>query len=113
MLKGRVGKYISICALALLIFSFADSALAESLSLNSLIEEALQHNPQIKAAQYRLEASKARVTLLRSLEDPRIEYEYDKITASMDAVMRGTTAPMRTFAVSQDDSLHWRVNFFF
>ena len=71
-------------------------------SLNSLIDEALKNNPQIQAAKYRYEAAKARVRLLRTLDDPKFEYEYDKITADMDAVMRGKTAPMRTFAISQE-----------
>ena len=79
-------------------FSFS----AETVSLNSLIDEALSKNPQIQAARARYEAASARVTLLRTLEDPRVEYEYDKITADMDAVMNGKTAPMRTFAVSQE-----------
>ena len=73
-----------------------------ALNLNSIIEEALKNNPQIQAAKERFAAAKARVTLLRSLEDPKFEYEYDKITADMDAVMNGSTAPMRTFAVSQE-----------
>lgn len=72
-----------------------------TVTLNSLIDEALANNPQIQAAKARYEAAKARVRLLRTLEDPRLEYEYDKITADMDAVMNGKTAPMRTFSVSQ------------
>jgi outer membrane protein TolC len=84
-------------------FIFFGRALAEeTVSLNSLIGEALKNNPQIKAAQYRHEAARARVRLLRSLADPKIEYEYDKITADMDALMTGRTSPMRTFAVSQE-----------
>lgn len=84
-------------------FIFCGRAFAEeTISLNSLIGEALKNNPQIKAAQYRHEASQARVRLLRSLEDPRIEYEYDEITADMDALMNGRTSPMRSFAVSQE-----------
>jgi outer membrane protein TolC len=71
-------------------------------SLGAIIDEALKNNPQIQAAKSRSEAAKARVRLLRSLEDPRFEYEYDKITADMDAVMNGKTAPMRTFAISQE-----------
>ncbi len=71
-------------------------------SLNSLIDEALKNNPQIRAAKYRYEAAKARVRLLRSLDDPKFEYEYDRITADMDAVMTGKTSPMRTFSISQE-----------
>lgn len=73
-----------------------------TLSLNSLIQEALENNPQIKAARSRYEAARSRIRLLRSLEDPKLEYEYDKITADMAAVMEGKTSPMRTYAVSQE-----------
>ncbi|MDD5653540.1 MAG: TolC family protein [Candidatus Omnitrophica bacterium] len=95
-------KKLSIFLVALL---FAQTAILEaknSLSLSPLLEEARKNNPQIQAAKYRYEAAKARVSLLRTLEDPKFEYEYDKITADMDAVMRGKTAPMRTFSISQE-----------
>lgn len=72
------------------------------LNLKDTINEALANNPQIKAAHKRYDAGAARVRLLRSLADPRFEYEYDKITADMDAVMEGKTGPMRTFAISQE-----------
>ena len=75
---------------------------SETVSLNSLIEEALKNNPQIQAARFRLEAAKARIRLLRTLEDPKFEFEYDKITASMDNLMNNNTRPMRTFAISQE-----------
>lgn len=89
-------------SLLLFFVIFSIPRLAFSAALNSLIDEALKNNPQIQAAKYRYQAAKARVSLLRSLEDPKFEYEYDKITADMDAVMRGKTAPMRTFAISQE-----------
>jgi len=75
---------------------------AEPFDLETLIKEALKNNPQLKAAQSRYAAALARVKLLRNLEDPRLEYEYDKIKADMDAVMRGKTAPMRTIGISQE-----------
>jgi outer membrane protein, heavy metal efflux system len=73
-----------------------------SVSLNALVDEALKNNPQIQAAEQRFQAAKARVTLTRSLADPKLEYGYDKITADMAAVTEGKTAPMRTFSASQD-----------
>ena len=73
-------------------------------NLSELITEALKNNPQIKAAKMRYEAALARVKLLRSLSDPKLEFEYDKIRAGMDALMRGKTAPMRTFGISQEIS---------
>jgi len=75
---------------------------ADSPTLNSLIDECLKNNPQIQAAKQRYLASIARVRLLRTLEDPKFEYEYDKITADMSAVMNGKTNPMRTFSISQE-----------
>lgn len=99
-------KLLCILGLYILFFSYSgfaqDTLPAVPISLKSLIDEALMSNPQIQAAKFRSEAAKARVKLLRSLEDPKFEYEYDKITADMDAVMRGKTAPMRTFSVSQE-----------
>ena len=74
----------------------------ENIALSLLIEKALKQNPQIEVAKYRYEASKARIPQASSLEDPQFEYKYDKINASMDAVMESKTAPMRTFAISQE-----------
>ncbi|HAZ10598.1 MAG TPA: hypothetical protein DCY56_05795 [Candidatus Omnitrophica bacterium] len=74
----------------------------ENINLSLLIEKALKQNLQIEVAKYRYEASKARIPQASSLEDPRFEYKYDKMTASMDAVMEAKTAPMRTFGVSQE-----------
>ena len=42
------------------------------LDLNQLIKEALEHNPEIIAAQKRINAAKARVSQARSLDDPTI-----------------------------------------
>jgi outer membrane protein TolC len=74
----------------------------ENINLGLLIEKALKQNLQIEVAKYRYEASKARISQASSLDDPQFEYKYDKINASMDAVMQGKTAPMRTFGVSQE-----------
>jgi len=74
----------------------------ENINLSLLIEKALKQNLQIEVAKYRYESSKARIPQASSLEDPQFEYKYDKINASMDAVMENKTAPMRTFGVSQE-----------
>ena len=95
----KVFIFIFICGFFLKLDSLYGG---QSTTLSSLIDEALKNNPQIQAAKARFEAAKSRVKLLRTLEDPKLEYEYDKITADMDAVMSGKTAPMRTFAVSQE-----------
>jgi len=90
---------IFIAFVFLFSIAYADSS---ALSLGKILEEALKNNPQINAAKGRYDAALARVTLLRTLSDPKFEYEYDKITADMDAVMNGKTGPMRTFAISQE-----------
>lgn len=88
--------------LILLFFAPGYSFASENLTLNSLIDDCLKNNPQIQAAKQRYKAAQARVRLLRTLADPKFEYEYDKITADMDAVMNGKTSPMRTFSISQE-----------
>ncbi len=85
-----------------ILLSFNFSYSADIIPLNSLIDEALKNNPQIQAAKLRFKAAQARVRLLRTLADPKFEYEYDKITASMDNLMNNNTKPMRTFAISQE-----------
>jgi len=94
-------KFFILFLMSLFLFNGKVLYSADTLSLNSLIEEALKNNPQIQAAKFRYEAAKARIRLLRTLEDPKFEYEYDKITASMDNLMNNNTRPMRTFAISQ------------
>jgi outer membrane protein, heavy metal efflux system len=98
----KMAKKIYLC-LIVSIFTFTGiSYSSESLFLNSLLDEALNNNPQILAAKQRYQAAQARVKLLRTLDDPKFEYEYDKITASMDNLMNNNTKPMRTFAISQE-----------
>lgn len=80
----------------------ASFALAEEVALSAFIERALTANPEIAAAEARYEAAKARISQASALDDARFEFRYDTITASMDAVMNGKTAPMRTFGVSQE-----------
>ena len=89
-----------VVLISLLPFKFLYSA--DTSPLNSLINEALKNNPQIQAAKQRYQAALARVRLLRTLEDPKLEFEYDKITASMDNLMNNNTKPMRTLAISQE-----------
>ncbi|MEI6831347.1 MAG: TolC family protein [Candidatus Omnitrophota bacterium] len=100
-----INKKIPVILIFLMIsilLSFNFSYSADIIPLNSLIDEALKNNPQIQAAKLRFKAAQARVRLLRTLADPKFEYEYDKITASMDNLMNNNTKPMRTFAISQE-----------
>ena len=103
-MKNKLTKFVAFFILSIsLIFSgMAFGQEKESINLSLLIEKALKQNLQIEIAKYRYEASKARIPQASSLEDPRFEYKYDKINASMDAVMNGNTASMRTFGVSQE-----------
>ncbi len=73
-----------------------------ALSLSSLIEEGLHNNPRLSAAKYRAEAAKARVTLFRSIPDPMLEYEYDRITPGESMAAGEKLVPMKTLAISQE-----------
>ena len=102
----KINKFLIVISFFLIsCFYFKISAAETSpvLNLKSTINEALANNPQIKAAHKRYEAGLARVKLLRTLADPRFEYEYDKIVPGM---IQGATgdkmSPMRTFSVSQE-----------
>lgn len=66
--------------------------------VNSFIAEAVQNNPELKAAQKRFEAADARITQSASLNDPMLEFEYDRI--GVDKEMSGE--PMKSVTVSQE-----------
>lgn len=51
------------------------------LRLDSLVREALEHNPEIQAVKQRLEASKAVIPQVKTLPDPRINLEYRELAA--------------------------------
>ena len=100
MRKNRILNVVLLACIFIFMVNIVYSQ--EQANVNELITEALKNNPQIKAARMRYEAGMSRVKLLRSLADPKLEFEYDKIRAGMDALMRGKTAPMRTFGISQE-----------
>ena len=66
--------------------------------LSSLIKEALATNPEILSTKNAFESASARIPQAASLNDPMIEFEYDRITA--DRMLSGD--PMKTLSVSQD-----------
>ena len=70
----------------------------QSSTLSSLVKEALTLNPEILSAKNAFESANARIPQAASLNDPTIEFEYDRITA--DRELSGN--PMKTFSVSQD-----------
>ncbi len=69
-----------------------------SFEISALIKQALALNPEILAAKNAFEAASARIPQAASLNDPMIEYEYDRITA--DRMVSGD--PMKTFSVTQE-----------
>jgi len=103
-MKNKLTRFVAFFILSISLV-FSGNVLGqekENINLGLLIEKVLKQNLQIEIAKYKYEASKARIPQASSLEDPQFEYKYDKINASMDALMEGKTAPMRTFGVSQE-----------
>lgn len=87
--------------LLILIFFVSSTVKAENsqpYTLESLIKEALISNPEILSTKNAFESASARIPQAASLNDPMIEFEYDRITA--DRKLSGD--PMKTFSVSQD-----------
>ena len=102
-MKNKLTKFVAffILSISIVLSGSASGNEKENINISLLIEKALKQNLQIEIAKYRYEASRARIPQASSLEDPQLEYKYDKINASMDSVMQGKTAPMRMFGVSQ------------
>jgi len=71
---------------------------AEELSLQALIEEARENNPEIQALKKRYEAADARIWQAGSLADPVFEYEYDTMTPDREL----SDNAMQTVGVSQE-----------
>lgn len=73
-----MGKKIFILFLASL-FTFNGASLyaKEALSLDGIIKEALQNNPDILAAKKRYEAAKARIPQAKSLDDPTVSLTFE------------------------------------
>jgi len=70
------------------------------MGIHEVIQQALSQNPQIFAARARYEAARARVAFFRNLPDPMLEYDYDKITPSLN-MSDGKLSPMKTLSVTQ------------
>ncbi|MBF0484336.1 MAG: TolC family protein [Candidatus Omnitrophica bacterium] len=98
---GRLMFILKVFSLSIFIFLFSSTVKAESVqsyTLDSLIQEALTLNPEILSAKNAFESANARIPQAASLNDPEIDFEYDRITA--DRELSGK--PMKTFSVSQD-----------
>jgi Outer membrane protein len=59
-----------------LFFGLSSVVFAQELKLNDLIEEALKNNPEILAAQARVEAAKYKIPQASSLPDPMVMFGY-------------------------------------
>lgn len=93
--KKRLFFYLSF----LVTFFFAiNSAAEERFSLNSTINEALQSNPEILSAKRSYEAASARIWQAASLNDPVVDFEYNKMFANRAL----TGEPMKMLGMSQD-----------
>lgn len=73
---------------------------SEPLSLDSLINEAKEKNPDILAAKKRWEASKARVPQAKSLDNPSVGFTFEKIPRNTFQ-LNNTMAEDRMLSVSQ------------
>ncbi|MFA5038073.1 MAG: TolC family protein [Candidatus Omnitrophota bacterium] len=84
------------------LFLLSGSALAVEATLQDLIDEALERNPRILAAQARYEAAKARIPQASSLEDPRFDYKYDRMIPRMVNSDSENPGAMRVYGVTQE-----------
>lgn len=100
----KMGGRIFNCKIALLSILFllvsyaAQAENSQSYTLDSLIKEAITSNPEFLSTKNAFESASARIPQARSLNDPMIEFEYDRITA--DRMLTGD--PMKTLSVTQD-----------
>ncbi|MDD5669300.1 MAG: TolC family protein, partial [Candidatus Omnitrophica bacterium] len=91
-------RFMVLFLFSFLIFTDVSAEISKPYTLDSLIKEALASNPEILSTKNAFESASARIPQAASLNDPMIEFEYDRITA--DRMLSG--APMKTFSVSQD-----------
>jgi len=91
-------KTVFLFIFIILFSSVSQAQNSQPYTLESLIKEALDSNPEIIATKNAFESASARIPQARSLNDPTIEFEYDRITA--DRMLTGK--PMNTYSVSQD-----------
>lgn len=96
--KHMVRVIIFSCTLVFVFSSMSSAQDSQLPDLGTLLKEVLSSNPEILATKNAFEAADARIPQAGALNDPMIEYEYDRITA--DRQLSGD--PMNTLAVSQD-----------
>jgi outer membrane protein TolC len=70
------GKVIRIITGGLFFCIFSSAVFGQELNLHDLIEEALQNNPEIRAAEARADAAKYKIPQAKSLPDPMVMVGY-------------------------------------
>jgi len=77
-LSGRVLLALSLCGGCALAAEWPDwsAATAPPVVLEHLVEEALDHNPDIQASRQRWEAAKAVIPQVQTLPDPKVNFVY-------------------------------------
>jgi len=99
MPRGRFNRKSALLFISvILVFSTVRAQDIPPYTLDSLIKETLATNPEIIAAKNAFESASARIPQAASLNDPMVEFEYDRITA--DRMLSGD--PMKTFSITQD-----------
>jgi outer membrane protein TolC len=94
-----IRKVVSFLSIVFLLISSTAAAEYKELSdLESLIREVLVSNPEILSAKNAFESANARIPQAASLNDPMLEFEYDRMTA--DRMLSGD--PMKSVSISQD-----------
>ena len=91
-------KIAFIASIFFFILALHTANAEEALSLKAAIDEALRSNPEISIVKRAHEAASARIWQAASLEDPMLEFEYDRMTADRD--LSGN--PMKTYAITQE-----------
>jgi outer membrane protein TolC len=93
-----IGIFVYLFIFILLVSSTSRADNGQPYTIDSLIKEALASNPEILSTKNAFESASARIPQAASLNDPMIEFEYDRITA--DRMLSGD--PMKAFSVTQD-----------
>lgn len=75
---------------------------ASEVGLEDLLVAALSNNPQIHIMKARYEVSKARIPQASALDDPRIDFEYNRMIPRMVNMETDDPGVMRTFGVTQE-----------
>ncbi|PIU41383.1 MAG: hypothetical protein COS99_05845 [Candidatus Omnitrophica bacterium CG07_land_8_20_14_0_80_42_15] len=100
MKKRTISVFLYTILLSVIIFhqTAIHAEQDSAISIEKIVEETLKSNPELLAARRSYEAANARIPQAASLNDPVLEFEYDKITA--DRMLSGN--PMKTFSISQE-----------